>query len=141
MFDRREKATKTTRMQAHIERIANDNGIKIIASKSNRGWACREEKYIEIPAVKSPTTYALALHELGHCLSKRQSDTRLLSEIGAWEWAVENAFFWKPSMTKKMRRGLESYVRKYTRVKYANDPTPAEIRLIEGLCAASAHLW
>tara|TARA_Y100001938_G_scaffold145533_1_gene222394 strand:+ start:1534 stop:1938 length:405 start_codon:yes stop_codon:yes gene_type:complete len=131
---------KATRMQAHIERIANDNGIKIIPSKSNRGWACKEENYIEIPAVKSPTTYALALHELGHCLGKRQSETRLKSEIGAWEWALENAFFWKPSMTKKMRRGLESYVRKFTRVKYANDPTPAEIRLIEELCTINSFI-
>lgn len=124
---------KTTGMQDHIERIANDNGIKVIFSKG-RACACREEKYIKIPSVKSPTTYALALHELGHCLGKRQSDTRLLSEIGAWEWAVENAHFWSPSMTKKMRRGLESYVRKYNRVKYANDPTLWELGLIEELC-------
>jgi len=131
----------TAEMQAHITKIANENGIKIIASKGNRGWACKEKKYIEIPTVKSPTTYALALHELGHCLGKRQSETRLKSEIGAWEWAVKNALLWKPSMTKKMRRGLDSYVRKYTRVNYANDPTPAELRLIEELCTASAHLW
>jgi len=124
----------TAEMQAHITKIANDNGIKIIASKGNRGWACKQEKYIKIPSVKSPTTYALALHELGHCLGKRQSETRLKKEIGAWEWAVQNALFWKPSMTNKMRRCLDSYVTKYTRVNYANDPTPAELRLIEELC-------
>jgi hypothetical protein len=75
---------------------------------------------IEIAPVIDETTYAVALHELGHCLhpTGRVNDShgsrtmrtlnevatiadmryQLLEEHSAWEWARANALTWTPPM-------------------------------------------
>ena len=72
----------------HIARICKIEDINVERSSRN-GRAWRGMRAIEIPPVKSEITYALALHEIGHILNKRQSGTRLDKEVGAWEWAIE----------------------------------------------------
>jgi len=105
-------------MAEHIDRLTKDNGITVKASTRN-GRAWRRQKKIATPPVKSGTTYALALHEIGHILGKRQSGRRLESEIGAWQWAIDNAETWSPAMTKKVSRCLNSYLKSYRRHKTA----------------------
>lgn len=93
----------------HIERICKIEDIKI-ESHSRGGRAYRRKRLIKIRPVKSEITYAIALHEIGHILGKRQSGTRLDKEVGAWEWALEHAVRWTLPMSRKMRDCLQSYL-------------------------------
>ena len=72
--------------------------------------------------------YATALHELGHFLDTKQlpnldqdvnavmlkqngmfSDTRITSELGAWQWARANALVWNKEMDTMRNDCLLSY--------------------------------
>ncbi len=124
----------TTEMQAHIEQIAAENDIAIVYKEGcmARGW--RKPRRIRIRPVRTANTYAVALHEIGHVLGRRQSQTRLYAEIGAWEWAKDNARFWSNVMTNKMRRSLDSYIRWSKRSRRANDATIHQLKMIDELC-------
>lgn len=118
-------------MADHIEQIANYNGIAVVYKENcaARGW--RKARRIRIRPVRTANTYAIALHEIGHVLGRRQSQTRLYAEIGAWEWAKNNAGFWSSVMTSKMRRCLDSYVQWSKRSRRANDATIEQLKMIE----------
>lgn len=86
---------------------------------------------IMIAPVTCEATYAVALHELGHCLHPTGrvtesmgsrtmrttgaiatlSDMRhqLLEETSAWEWAEANALDWTPTMQQVKALALGSY--------------------------------
>jgi hypothetical protein len=87
-------------------------------------------KRIDIAPVTDEATYAVALHELGHCLhplgmlhtqgSKmmrrfnqlatfRDVRLKLESERAAWEWAHHYALEWTDTMAYVERVGLQSY--------------------------------
>lgn len=99
---------------AHVARICKIEDIEI-ASHSRGGRAYRRTRLIKIRPVKSPITYAIALHEIGHILGPRQSGCRLDKEVGAWEWAQSSAIEWTDAMAALMRKGLQSYLRKAER--------------------------
>lgn len=88
------------------------------------------DKCIVIARVIDDTTYAVALHELGHCVhplgmlylecsktmrTKQQLATsrdvrlQLLSEQSAWEWAHHYALEWTEAMTFVERSSMKSY--------------------------------
>lgn len=91
---------------------------------------------IMIAPVVDETTYAIALHEMGHCLhptgrvtefegskvmrarnevaTLRDMRLQLLEEESAWEWAEANALRWTPDMQAVKDRALGSY-RKFAR--------------------------
>ena len=50
---------------SHIASFTESHDIEIV-SHSSGGRAYRRKKRIAIREVKSPVTYAIALHELGH---------------------------------------------------------------------------
>lgn len=95
-------------MGVSFTRICKIEDIQV-ESHSRGGRAYRRKRLIKIRPVKSEITYAIALHEIGHILGKRQSGTRLDKEVGAWEWAIEHAHRWTLPMTRTMRRCLQSY--------------------------------
>ena len=86
---------------------------------------------VNIPPVVDETTYAVALHELGHCIApcgtltsteashrmikQRQPTTlrdvklRLDEEWAAWEWARAYALEWTPAMVAIERSSISSY--------------------------------
>jgi hypothetical protein len=44
------------------------------------------------PRIRSTRTYALALHEIGHCLGRYQKSRSVITiERWAWRWAKSNA--------------------------------------------------
>jgi hypothetical protein len=96
-----------------------------------------DKKVIQIAAVIDDSTYAVALHELGHCLhplgmlhdqgsislrvrnvqtTKRDVRLKLMEERAAWEWARHYAIEWTETMTFVERISLESYVTHASRV-------------------------
>lgn len=96
-----------------------------------------QRKCVAIAPVRDETTYAVDLHELGHCLSplgmlndqgSKQMrltnqfstirDVRLLmmSERAAWEWAHHYALDWTPAMTQVEHWSIAEYERQLKRI-------------------------
>ncbi len=98
-----------TLAQAHIERLANDHSVGV-GSHASGGRAFRRSRRVNIRPVKSPVTYAIALHELGHVLG-HQSGRRIDKEVQAWEWAKAHALVWTKRMQETKQTALASYVR------------------------------
>lgn len=91
------------------------------------------QKCIRIAPVTDETTYAVALHELGHCLhplgqiktvegsqtmrmthriaTLRDVRLQLTEEEAAWEWAHHYALEWTEVMTRVERMAIETYRR------------------------------
>lgn len=93
---------------SHIASFAESHDIEIV-SHSSGGRAYRRKKRIAIRQVKSPVTYAIALHELGHVLG-HQCGRRIDKELQAWQWARANALVWVRRMEDAKRDALRSYV-------------------------------
>jgi hypothetical protein len=96
-------------MQEHVSRLceANEIGITYIRRKAYGNYWLRE---IWIPPVKSPRSYATALHEIGHILGRHQlSKVILVRERWAWNWARRNALRWTPAMQWHAEWCLEYY--------------------------------
>lgn len=104
--------TKKEQMARHIECLAKEYSITIIShSRGGRAW--RVTRKVAIRPVKSEITYAVALHEIGHCLGKDQRKGRLCAEAGAWLWAKENADpkLWGKRATEEMKKSLGGYLK------------------------------
>ena len=93
----------------HISELAAEHDIEV-EGHSSGGRAYRRRRRVKIRPVKSPVTYAIALHELGHILG-RNSGRRIDKEVQAWEWAKANALVWTKRMNDTKRDCLISYVR------------------------------
>lgn len=71
--------------------------------------------------IKSLLTYAIALHELGHCVTFNRAGylyhlqapgiRRLNAEALAWRWAQDNALVWERSMQLTYRYSARFYLR------------------------------
>jgi hypothetical protein len=98
-------------------------------------------KVLRIPAPVGPGQYAAALHEFGHAFGPKQDPIKALAwslmvkygstavpsnipeypdlcrasvtaEIGAWEWAIENAKVWTREMSEASVQAFASYIMK-----------------------------
>ena len=116
-------STRVQKYKDHIETLCREQGVSR-GNHSRGGRAWRRKRHIDIREVKSAITYAVALHELGHILGPRQSGVRIEKELGAWEWAVDNALEWTPVMARKAVRSLESYLAWARRHKTARELEP-----------------
>jgi hypothetical protein len=115
----------------HFEWFCREEQITVGAHSSG-GRANRKRRSVKVRPIKSAISYAVAMHELGHILGSRQSGTRLDQEVGAWEWAHDNAVEWTDAMEAKMQKCLRSYLdwskrRKGARQADANHPIHALI--------------
>lgn len=94
----------------HVMLLCEKHDITV-GSHSRGGRAFRKSRLVNIRPVKSAITYAVALHEIGHVLGKKQSSSYSLEkETYAWLWAIDNAIEWSPTMEKKMAKCMQSYV-------------------------------
>jgi len=77
----------------------------------------------EIPQIRGPRTYAIALHEFGHLSRPNKDARRLLSgtlgqfkigiydeEAEAWQWAKDHALIWTEEMQHIAVVSLKTYV-------------------------------
>ena len=86
-------------MKAHIEGLLvafdTDRRFVRLTRQAKCVWACRE---VSIPEIKSPVSYASALHEIGHILARHGESRRcLVRERAAWQWAKAHALIWTES--------------------------------------------
>lgn len=135
--NRHESVTRADRYRQHVQDLAAAFGVRLninAAMPPHAAGAAQSHagthKQIMIVPVIDETTYAVALHELGHCLHptgmlasqysslgrrtgvpQTISDVRmsLLEERSAWEWAHQYALEWTEPMTFVERISLASY--------------------------------
>jgi len=123
-------------LSEHVKRLASDNGIKLQfnehkrpraypATFTVRTWPVTRDD-IPIELIKHPERLlfalpdlsddtniafraAVALHELGHCLTDHPGNHRWYRELYAWNWARKHALYWSPAMEATRRYSLKSY--------------------------------
>ena len=67
---------------------------------------------IMVRPIKSPITYAVALHEIGHILGRNQNSwLPMVRERWAWQWARVNALNWTDAMERYAARCLRDAAR------------------------------
>jgi hypothetical protein len=89
----------------------------------DRAQAVGAEMAVQFSAVNGAVTYAIALHEIGHCLGRNQSKSLIQAEIAAWLWARAHAIVWTPAMAECARKSLMRYAARWD-PKAARMPSP-----------------
>lgn len=72
---------------------------------------------VECAPIVDETTYAVALHEIGHCVAPNghfigiteDYQMRLIAEEAAWEWAKWASLDWTPTMEQNMLMSVGTY--------------------------------
>ena len=97
-------------LMLHVSKLAFQHNVRLNIRRENSGHACRMVGQVLVPLIKSPVSYVIALHEIGHCVGEYPPDL-LDKEAAAWEWAKANALFWNASMQDFMEFCLMTYLR------------------------------
>lgn len=69
-----------------------------------------DSRTIVVAPIRTRTSYANALHEIGHLVTRTKTKPMLFQEGAAWQWARDNALCWTPGMQRTMLRGLRTYL-------------------------------
>src|SRR5262249_4212161 len=99
-------------LSRHVLELCKKHGIVIYAwcRRPSHCHALIGRKEIRIMPIESRLSYASALHEIGHLREEHQcSDSTILREYWAWEWARANALLWTPAMENNARKAMEWY--------------------------------
>jgi hypothetical protein len=119
-------------MAEHLAGLARQHGIGLNVVKDmppERAYALRAGfagmapvRIVTIAPVMDETTYAVALHEMGHtvakngvfgpcelCRSVSDVSKKILAEQSAWEWAKQNALDWTVAMEQNKQMSLHQY--------------------------------
>lgn len=138
---------RAARYAQHVTALARAFGVALIVQhdmdpaaatagflRSSRGLPFDlKQRVVVIAPVRDESTYAVALHELGHCIhplgqctqtegsremrltnqysTERDVRLQLLEERSAWEWAHHYALEWTPVMQAVEDLGMQSYLR------------------------------
>lgn len=97
--------------------------------KSMSGIAYLEDRVISAPAAKSPLSFAILAHEVGHIVNG-SIRPRWLEELRAWEFAIESFKQFHLSVSKEVRQRMR-YSLAYALAKALNRDMkriPAELR-------------
>ena len=97
--------------QQHIGHLTRRNGlVRRFEPKPSSAVAWVNLGVVSVPTVKSPASYAVCLHEIGHIMTPWRRVKKMWREAFAWEWAVRNALWWNPMMTRTMQACLLTHV-------------------------------
>lgn len=96
-------------MGQHVTALCAEHDITISwCRRPTEAWAVIDFEEICIPPIKSPISYATALHEIGHILGQYQrSKHEMVRERWAWQWAKRNALMWTPVMDRRADASLQ----------------------------------
>ena len=65
---------------------------------------------IFVPPIRSISSYAVAMHEIGHVVGRHgQSKNKLVRERWAWKWAKDNALVWSELADRFAKEAFESH--------------------------------
>jgi hypothetical protein len=97
-------------MRAHIMGLIEEYGLIYSLVPIKAAQASYELEEVWIPPIKSSGSYAVALHEIGHCRgSHRASRVRMVRERNAWAWAKSHALIWTEAMERHRVASLAWY--------------------------------
>lgn len=102
----------------HIDSLLAEHGIEADWRDRTAARAWRKTRRVRLERVQGASTYAMALHEIGHVVG-RQVGRRLDREAQAWRWAEENAIEWTEGMARLAARCISTYLRWCERKKMA----------------------
>jgi len=94
----------------HIDALLVQYGITADWRERTEARSWRKTRRVRIKPVRGASTYAIALHEIGHVVGP-QGGRRLEKEAQAWRWAEENAVEWTDGMARLAARCIETYLR------------------------------
>jgi hypothetical protein len=99
-------------MRQHVLDLCATSDIVLNwCNRPSQAVAFRELEEISIPPIKSALSYATALHEIGHIKGQHQrSQSVMVRERWAWEWARSNALIWTPAMQRSAEKSLAWYL-------------------------------
>jgi len=119
-------------MRKHVADLCERHNILCSPSYGRHAYAIREVQEICIPPIKSPVSYATAMHEIGHILGHHQNSKRVLTrEHWAWDWARSNALFWTAAMERSRTRSVDWYIPRATKIDGA--PRRRCARVVAGI--------
>ena len=104
-----------TSLHAHIEQLCRDHGILWFrdSARPTQNWAVREFEEIRTAPIRSLTSYAAAMHEIGHVLGSHQASRYVLvRETWAWRWARTHALTWTSAMEMQRQSSLAWYAQR-----------------------------
>lgn len=117
MLSETQKAVMTQHINYLCELLTLDK-LYITTIEAASIWI--EEKMVWIPVLNGPMSYYVALHEIGHFVTKEESEDILEKEVLAWNWAFDIG---KIGVTKAVYRRAAQSLRRY---KVGYDGTPPE---------------
>lgn len=94
----------------HIDALLAEHGIAVDWRDRTNARAWRRSRRVRLERVRGASTYAMALHEIGHVVG-RQVGRRLDREAQAWLWAEANAIEWTNGMRTLAARCIATYLR------------------------------
>lgn len=99
----------------HVAELIKTHKIKV-------KWLPKEAEILEVRVdpdrvlhlypVTNARMYSLALHEIGHLVTRTLHQPVLFKEAAAWKWAKTHALRWTASMQVVLRIGLRSHIRR-----------------------------
>jgi hypothetical protein len=122
-------------LETHVLELAGAAGIELEFSTTRRARALRPSPSrgrcarIVVSPVRGQVSYLVALHELGHLLSRGNRSMRQLErEADAWRWALDRSLVeLTPATARSLQRSLESYLLRARRRARLGHPTRATI--------------
>jgi hypothetical protein len=107
-------------LERHVHTLAARGNVELVVSATRRARAFRaspsrgRRARVVVPPVRGQVSYFVALHELGHVLSRGNASLRQLErEADAWRFAFRHALVEPtPATARSLLRSLESYLRR-----------------------------
>ena len=94
----------------HINSLLAEHSVSVDWRDRTNARSWRKSRRVRLERVRGASTYAIALHEIGHVVGP-QSGRRLDKEAQAWRWAEQNALEWTDGMARLAARCVETYLR------------------------------
>jgi hypothetical protein len=110
----------TADLERHVRALAARGNVELVVSATRRPRAFRaspsrgRRARVVVPPVRGQVSYLVALHELGHVLSRGNASMRQLErEADAWRFALRHTLVDPtPATARSLLRSLESYLRR-----------------------------
>jgi len=132
-------------LQNHIKALCFIHKIFFLPVKTARKCCAFKHHQVNCLSIRSYLSYAIALHEIGHCRTywrsgywfpmKSYGTLRREHEALAWDWARENALIWTLPMHWAHRYSWKAHNKSTNRWAIqgfmAKNPSPIEIRTNE----------
>lgn len=96
--------------EEHIEILLSEHRITVDWRDRTNARAWRKTRKVRLERVRGASSYAIALHEIGHVVGPQRGRS-IDKEAQAWRWAEQNAIEWTEGMIRTAARSIASYLK------------------------------